>query len=50
MQQELGTKVSLEPARALSDGKREMGKIIIEWFDNEDLSRLLETLNLGDLL
>lgn len=50
MQQELGTKVSLEPARALADGKREMGKIIIEWFDNEDLSRLLETLNLGDLL
>lgn len=50
MQQELGTKVSLEPARALADGKREMGKIIIEYFDNEDLSRLLETLNLGDLL
>ena len=49
MQQELGTKVSLTPARALSDGKREMGRIVIEFFDNEDLSRLLETLNLGDL-
>lgn len=50
MQQELGTKVQLQPARVLADGKREMGRIVIEWFDNEDLSRLLETLNLGDLL
>ena len=49
MQQELGTKVSLSPSRALADGKREMGRIVIEFFDNEDLSRLLETLNLGDL-
>jgi ParB family transcriptional regulator, chromosome partitioning protein len=48
MQQELGTKVCW-PARALPDGKREMGRIVIEFFDNEDLSRLLETLNLGDL-
>ena len=47
--QELGTKVALFPARALPDGKREMGRILIEFFDNEDLSRLLETLNLGDL-
>ena len=49
MQQELGTKVQLTPARSLPDGKREMGRIVIEFFDNEDLSRLLETLNLGDL-
>ena len=49
MQQELGTKVVLSPARLLPDGKREMGRIVIEFFDNEDLSRLLETLNLGDL-
>ncbi len=49
MQQELGTKVLLSPARQLADGKREMGRIVIEFFDNEDLSRLLETLNLGDL-
>lgn len=49
MQQELGTKVLLSPARLLADGKREMGRIVIEFFDNEDLSRLLETLNLGDL-
>ena len=34
---------------ALADGKREMGRIVIEFFDNEDLTRLLETLNLGDL-
>lgn len=50
MQQELGTKVLLSPSRALADGKREMGRIVIEFFDNEDLSRLLETLNLGDLV
>ena len=49
MQQELGTKVCLAPARQLADGKREMGRIVIEFFDNDDLSRLLETLNLGDL-
>lgn len=49
MQQELGTKVILAPSRLLADGKREMGRIVIEFFDNEDLSRLLETLNLGDL-
>lgn len=49
MQQELGTKVTLSPARLLADGKREMGRIVIEFFDNEDLTRLLETLNLGDL-
>ena len=49
MQQELGTKVQLSPSRLLADGKREMGKIVIEFFDNEDLSRLLETLNLSDL-
>jgi len=49
MQQELGTKVVLTPARQLPDGKREMGRIVIEYFDNEALSRLLERLNLGDL-
>ncbi len=49
LQQELGTKVMLSPSRLLADGKREMGRIVIEFFDNEDLSRLLETLNLGDL-
>lgn len=49
MQQELGTKVMLSPARVGADGRREMGRIVIEYFDNEDLSRLLETLNLGDL-
>ncbi len=49
MQQELGTKVQLSPARVMADGKREMGRIVIEFFDNEDLSRLLDTLNLGDL-
>jgi ParB family chromosome partitioning protein len=49
MQQELGTKVILAPSRLLADGKREMGRIVIEFFDNEDLTRLLETLNLGDL-
>jgi hypothetical protein len=42
--------VVLSPARTGSDGKREMGRIVIEFFDNEDLSRLLETLNLGDLV
>lgn len=49
MQQELGTKVMLAPSRLGANGKREMGRIVIEFFDNEDLSRLLETLNLGDL-
>lgn len=49
MQQELGTKVLLSPVRVGADGKREMGRIVIEFFDNEDLSRLLDTLNLGDL-
>jgi len=50
MQQELGTKVVLAPSRLLAGGKREMGQIVIDYFDNEDLSRLLETLNLGDLV
>lgn len=50
MQQELGTKVALVPSRMLAGGKREMGQIVIDYFDNEDLSRLLETLNLGDLV
>lgn len=49
IQQELGTKVTLTPPRPLANGKREMGRIVIEYFDNEDLSRLLETLNLSDL-
>ena len=49
IQQELGTKVSLTPPHALANGKREMGRIVIEYFDSEDLSRLLETLNLSDL-
>ncbi len=49
MQQELGTKVTLLPARLQADGKREMGRIVIEYFDNQDLSRLLEALNLADL-
>lgn len=49
MQQELGTKVMLLPARVSPDGKREMGRMIIEFFDNDDLTRLLEMLNLGDL-
>lgn len=49
LQQELGTKVTLTPARLAPDGKRAMGQIVIEYFDNEDLSRLLEMLHLGDL-
>lgn len=50
MQQELGTKVSLSPSRLLASGKREVGRIVIDFYDDDDLSRLLETLNLGDLL
>lgn len=50
IQQELGTKVQLTPVRLLADGRRETGRIVIEYFDHEDLSRLLETMNLGDLL
>lgn len=49
MEQELGTKVQLFGAKALPNGRREMGRIVIEFFDAEDLSRLLETLNLSDL-
>lgn len=49
IQQELGTKVTLFAARSLPNGRREMGRIIIEFFDGEDLSRLLETLNLSGL-
>lgn len=49
MQQELGTKVQLAPARILADGRKEAGRILIEFYDNDDLSRLLEALNLADL-
>ena len=49
IQQALGTKVQLVGSRVLADGRHEMGRMVIEFFDAEDLSRLLETLNLGDL-
>ena len=49
MQQELGTKVQLVPSRALPNGRREAGRMIIEFYDEDDLSRLLESMNLGDL-
>jgi len=49
MQQELGTKVTLTAPRTRADGRKETGTLTIEYYDDEDLSRLLEALNLGDL-
>lgn len=49
MQQELGTKVQLTPARTLANGRKEAGRMVIEFYDEGDLTRLLETMNLGDL-
>jgi ParB family chromosome partitioning protein len=49
MQQELGTKVQLVPSQVLPNGRREAGRMVIEFYDEEDLNRLLESMNLGDL-
>ena len=49
IQVELGTKVLLTPARTLSNGRKEAGRMVIEFYDEGDLTRLLETLNLADL-
>ena len=49
MQQELGTKVEISPSRILPNGKREVGRLVIEFYDETDLTRLLESMNLGDL-
>jgi len=49
MQQELGTKVQLIPSQVLPNGRREAGRMIIEFYDGDDLTRLLESMNLADL-
>ncbi|MBR6021023.1 MAG: ParB/RepB/Spo0J family partition protein, partial [Kiritimatiellae bacterium] len=49
IQVELGTKVQLTPARTWSNGRKEAGRMVIEFYDEGDLTRLLETLNLADL-
>jgi len=48
LQQQLGTKVVLSAAGRRSDGRAVPGTITIEYYDDEDLSRLLEAMNLAD--
>ena len=49
IQQQLGTKVLLTAAGRRADGRAVPGTITIEYYDDEDLTRLLEAMNLSDL-
>ena len=42
LHQHLGTSVKLTPSVKYSNGKRGKGRIEIDFYDNEELSRLLE--------
>lgn len=48
IQQQLGTKVLLTAAGRRADGRPVPGTITIEYYDDEDLTRLLEAMNLSD--
>jgi len=43
----LGTSVRIQPTRSLPNGKKQRGKVEIDFYSNDDLDRLLEMLGLS---
>ncbi len=50
LHQRLGTSVRISPTRTLPNGKKQRGKVEIDFYSNDDLDRVLDLLGLtGDL-
>jgi ParB family transcriptional regulator, chromosome partitioning protein len=50
LKRQLGTSVKIEPSRTLSNGKRVKGRIEIDFFDSDELDRLLVMLGIQDIV
>lgn len=50
IQRRLGTAVRIEPSKTLANGKRVKGRIEIDYFDADDLDRLLVVLGVQDIV
>lgn len=50
LHQRLGTSIRITPTRSLPNGKKQRGKLEIDFYSNDDLDRLLDLLGLQDEL
>ncbi len=50
LQKQLGTAVNIDTSRTLSNGKRVQGKITIDYYDSDELDRLLVMLGVQDII
>lgn len=50
LQKQLGTAVNIDASRTLSNGKRVTGRITIDYFDADELDRLLIILGVQDII
>ncbi|MEX2606651.1 MAG: ParB/RepB/Spo0J family partition protein [Kiritimatiellia bacterium] len=50
LHQKFGTSIRLTPTRTLANGKKERGKLEIDFYSNDDLDRVLDLLGLSDTL
>ncbi|MCC5848135.1 MAG: ParB/RepB/Spo0J family partition protein [Verrucomicrobia bacterium] len=48
LHQRLGTSVRISPTRSLANGKKQRGKLEIDFYSNDDLDRLLELFGLAE--
>jgi ParB family chromosome partitioning protein len=48
LHQHFGTSIHIEPCRTLANGRKVKGSIQIDYYSNEDLSRVLELLGLSE--
>jgi ParB family chromosome partitioning protein len=50
LHQMFGTSIRLTPSRSLANGKKEKGKLEIDFYSNDDLDRVLDILGMSDTL
>jgi len=50
LHQRLGTSVRISPTRSLANGKKQRGKLEIDFYSNDDLDRLLDLFGLAEEL
>ena len=48
MHQHFGTSVHIQPCRTMANGKKAKGTLLIDFYSNEDLDRILELLGLSE--
>jgi hypothetical protein len=50
LHQHFGTSVHVQPCRTLANGRKVKGSIQIDFYTNEDLSRILDMLGMSETL